>query len=102
NRGPSEVIVKRGEAGALAATAPDCAIVTQRALRVRVADAIGAGDSFTAGYLAARCDGLGVKERLRWGTVAAACTVGTYGDWEGLPTRAEIERRGGAGSRTLR
>ncbi len=101
-RGPAEVVVKRGPAGALAATAPGRAIVTQASLPVRVVDAIGAGDSFTAGYLAARCDGLGVADRLRWGTIAAACTVGTRGDWEGLPTRAEIERRGGGGSLTVR
>jgi 2-dehydro-3-deoxygluconokinase len=71
----------------------DGSLVAQPALAVSVADAIGAGDSFTAGYLAARCDGLPVRDRLRWGTVAAACTVTTYGDWEGLPTRAGIEHR---------
>lgn len=101
-RGIAEVVVKRGAEGALAITA-DGAVAEQPALPVRVVDAIGAGDSFTAGYLAARCDGLALTERLRWGAIAAACTVGTHGDWEGLPTRADLLRRaGGAGSVTVR
>lgn len=99
-RGPSEVVVKQGSNGALAVTA-DGAVAAHPALPVRVVDVIGAGDSFTAGYLAARFEGLAPDERLRWGTVAAACTVGTQGDWEGLPTRAELRRRGG-GAVTIR
>ena len=99
-RGPAEVVVKQGSKGALAA-ADDGRLVTHPALQVRVLDVIGAGDSFTAGYLAARFDGLAPRERLRWGTIAAACTVGTHGDWEGLPTRADLRQRG-AGSVTIR
>jgi 2-dehydro-3-deoxygluconokinase len=99
-RGPDEVVVKRGADGALAVSA-DGTEVEQSALKVRVVDVIGAGDSFTAGYLAARCDGLPLAERLRWAAIAAACTVGTHGDWEGLPTRADLRHRGG-GSVTVR
>ena len=58
-----------------------------------IADVIGAGDSFVAGYLAARCDGLDIEQRLSWATICAACTVGTHGDWEGLPTRSELRTR---------
>lgn len=100
-RGPAEVVVKRGADGALAVTAEGDA-AEQPALPVRVVDAIGAGDSFTGGYLAARCEGLPLAERLRWGTIAAACTVGTHGDWEGLPTRADLLRRASGGSGTVR
>ncbi|HEV3173867.1 MAG TPA: sugar kinase [Actinocrinis sp.] len=99
-RGPDEVVVKRGADGALAVSA-DGAEVEHSAVRVRVVDVIGAGDSFTAGYLAARCDGLPLADRLHWATIAAACTVGTHGDWEGLPTRADLRHRGG-GSVTVR
>jgi 2-dehydro-3-deoxygluconokinase len=94
--GPSEVVVKRGRAGAIAYS--DGALHEVDALPVTVADVVGAGDSFVAGYLAARAAGLPVAERLRWGTVCAAFTVGTHGDWEGLPRRAELDgfdRRGG-------
>ncbi len=94
--GPREVVVKRGPAGALAYS--DGALHEVDALPVAVVDVVGAGDSFVAGYLAARASGLPVDERLRWGTVCAAFTVGTHGDWEGLPRRAELdgfEARGG-------
>jgi 2-dehydro-3-deoxygluconokinase len=101
-RGPTEVVIKRGAAGALAAAAPDWTIVTQRAPSVRVIDAIGAGDGFTAGYLAALLDGLPLADRLRWATAAAAYTVGTHGDWEGLPTRADLHRHTGGDSVTVR
>ena len=87
--GVVEVVLKRGAAGALARV--DGTIHRIDGMRVRVADVIGAGDSFVAGYLAARGYDLEVAERLRWGTVCAARTVGTHGDWEGLPTRSELD-----------
>ena len=94
--GPSEIVVKMGENGACAATATG-EILQVRALKVAVTDVIGAGDSFVAGYLAARAYDLGITERLDWATVCAACTVGTHGDWEGLPTRSEVEVRAKVG-----
>ena len=94
--GPSEVAVKMGAAGACVATSTG-ATAHAPALRVTVADVIGAGDSFVAGYLAARAHGLPIADRLAWATVCAACTVGTHGDWEGLPTRDEVEARATVG-----
>lgn len=99
-RGPSEVVVKQGRLGACVATAAGDTLAVP-ALGVVVADVIGAGDSFVAGYLAARAHGLGVDDRLAWATVCAACTVGTHGDWEGLPGRDEVELRATVG-RTVR
>jgi 2-dehydro-3-deoxygluconokinase len=90
--GPAETVIKLGERGALAHAGGTTYCV--EAMPVRVVDVIGAGDSFVAGYLAARCGDLDVADRLRWGTVAAACTVGSPGDWEGLPTPAELARFG--------
>src|SRR5579884_228717 len=98
---PQVALLFVGDDGALAVTA-DGGRCEQPALPARVVDAIGAGDSFTAGYLAARCDGLPLTERLRWGAVAAACTVGAHGDWEGLPARADLQRRSAGGSITVR
>ncbi len=90
--GVAEVVVKRGSIGACAVTGAD-EVAHVDALSVDVIDTIGAGDSFVAGYLAARSHGLDIAGRLQWATICAACTVGTAGDWEGLPTRAELERR---------
>ncbi len=93
--GPGEVVVKRGAAGAVANAGGRRHRVD--ALPVTVADVVGAGDSFVAGYLAARAADLPIAQRLRWGTICAALTVGTHGDWEGLPTRAELDRLAGMG-----
>ncbi|WP_246245023.1 sugar kinase [Amycolatopsis pithecellobii] len=91
-RGPSEVVVKRGAAGAIAVTrGSEPHEVAGH--RVVATDVIGAGDSFVAGYLAARHRGADLATRLAWGTTCAACTVGTTGDWAGLPDLDEIERR---------
>ncbi|WP_110336087.1 sugar kinase [Prauserella flavalba] len=87
--GVREVVTKLGADGAAVST-PDG---EQRAPghRVPVADSVGAGDAFTAGYLSALLDGLGPAERLARGNRAGAFAVATAGDWEGLPTRAELE-----------
>jgi 2-dehydro-3-deoxygluconokinase len=99
--GPVEVVVKRGAEGAVVFS-PHSEPVAQAALTVRIADVVGAGDSFTAGYLAARMDGASVNDRLRWAVTCAACTVGTNGDWEGLPSRSDIENRSTSGQVTVR
>ena len=92
DRGPSQVIVKRGTEPAIAVSATGD-IAECPAWPVQVVDVVGAGDSFVAGYLAAYAEGLTLADRLRWATTCAACTVGTEGDWEGLPTRSDIEHR---------
>jgi 2-dehydro-3-deoxygluconokinase len=98
--GATEVVLKQGDSGALAHVAGSTHRVG--AERVPVVDVIGAGDSFVAGYLAALLASADVAERLRWGTVAAACTVASPGDWEGLPSRDELARYRGGGHRTER
>lgn len=87
--GVPEVVVTRGGDGALARIGDSVERVA--APVVNVIDAVGAGDGFVAGYLAARAEDLPLRDRLRWGTICAACSVGSHGDWEGLPTRVELE-----------
>jgi 2-dehydro-3-deoxygluconokinase len=43
-----------------------------------------------AGYLSALLDGLAPAHRLARATAVAATAIATTGDWEGLPTRAEL------------
>ncbi len=62
----------------------------QRAVPVRAIDPVGAGDAFTAGFLAATARGDGVPEALRAGATVAAAVVAVAGDIEGLPTAAEL------------
>jgi 2-dehydro-3-deoxygluconokinase len=86
--GAAAVVVKRGAEGATAYTAAGAVSVPAR--RVRVADVIGAGDAFVAGYLSGVLDGLDVTGCLGRGAAVSAFGVATTGDWEGLPTRAEL------------
>jgi sugar/nucleoside kinase (ribokinase family) len=87
-----EVVVKAGADGARALT-PDGEFAAP-AHRVTAVDTIGAGDAFTAGYLSARLEGLPVPARLARGNAAGAFAVAAHGDWEGLPTRAELDLLG--------
>jgi 2-dehydro-3-deoxygluconokinase len=98
--GVREVVVKRGARGASAYT-PD-GRCDEPARTVTVVDTVGAGDAFTAGYLSALLDGLPVEERLRRGVTLGAAAVAASGDWEGLPTRSELDQIGRGPHETLR
>jgi 2-dehydro-3-deoxygluconokinase len=86
--GPRDVVVSLGAEGA--AGLCDGEFATVAAHRVTTVDVVGAGDAFVAGYLAAWLDGLDQHARLRLGTTLGAFAVGTRGDWEGLPRRADL------------
>jgi 2-dehydro-3-deoxygluconokinase len=86
--GTREVVVTRGGDGASVTTADGT--VSVPAHRVPVVDVVGAGDAFVAGYLSGLLDGLPVERRLERATATGAFSVATAGDWEGLPTRADL------------
>lgn len=94
--GVAEVVTKRGAEGASVTTVDTTRHVG--AHRVSVVDSVGAGDAFTAGYLSGRLDGVDLDARLARGTACGAFAVATRGDWEGLPTRAELDLVGSAGT----
>ena len=73
-----ELVVKDGDIGATVFAADARTFVP--ALRVEVLDAVGAGDAFAGGYLAARARGLDAASRLAAGHERAALTLRTYGD----------------------
>lgn len=87
--GVGEVVIKQGADGAAVHTAGQRHEAPGH--RVPVVDSVGAGDAFTAGYLSALLDGLDHLARLERGNAAGAFAVATSGDWEGLPTRAELD-----------
>jgi 2-dehydro-3-deoxygluconokinase len=87
--GPDEVIVKRGSAGSLALVGGRT--LEERGLAVTAVDHVGAGDAFVAGYLAGRLDGAGPEQRLAMANRTGAFAVTVSGDWEGAPTRAELD-----------
>jgi 2-dehydro-3-deoxygluconokinase len=89
-RGPSQVVVKRGARGAMVLHEGD--VVKQSAFRVEVVDPVGAGDAFAGGYLAETLRGAPLSQRLRTGAACGAFAVGSAGDWEGNPTPDDLSR----------
>lgn len=86
--GPTQVLVKRGSSGATA-------LIRGQSLQippvpVTAVDPVGAGDAFTAGYLADLCSGATPAECVRTAARTGAFAVTVHGDWEGAPTRREL------------
>jgi 2-dehydro-3-deoxygluconokinase len=89
--GPATAVIKLGRAGALA-SGPG-GVVEREAVPVgAVLDPVGAGDGFTAAYIAARLEGHAEPTALGWATAAGAAAVAALGDLTGLPTRRELDR----------
>lgn len=86
--GPREVVIKRGERGAIALV--DSVPFERDAIRIRAVDTVGAGDAFVAGYLAERLAGLPVPQRLDTAVRTGAFACLNHGDWEGYPRRDEL------------
>ncbi|WP_214400931.1 sugar kinase [Pseudonocardia lacus] len=86
--GPATAVVKLGELGAVAVGGG--APVHAPTRPIDVVDAVGAGDAFVAGYLAELVEGHPVERCLATGNAAGGAVCGVPGDWEGLPTRAEL------------
>ena len=87
--GPTQVLVKQGAAGSLSCIDGDLLRVPAR--KVDVVDPVGAGDAFGAGYLSGLCRALPPEERLALATTAGAFAVTVPGDWEGLPSLADLD-----------
>jgi sugar/nucleoside kinase (ribokinase family) len=81
------VVVKRGARGALARTPQG--IVEAAAPQVEVVDATGAGDSFDAGFLAARLAGEGVAAALALACACGALSTRALGGTSAQATMAE-------------
>ncbi len=86
--GPRQIVLKRGSRGVIALI--DGGIFEQPALPVSIVDGVGAGDAFAAAYLAGEILEITPADRLRHAALSSALVLSTLGDWEGLPTRAEL------------
>lgn len=86
--GPSEVIVKRGAAGAFSRV--DGTVFEQNITRVSERDPVGAGDAFAAGYLHGVLVASPPQVRLDFAGRVAAHSVTVSGDWEGLPRLSDL------------
>lgn len=102
-QGVAEVVVKRGAQGAdlhVGGSRPQ--VLSAAAMLVEAVDPVGAGDAFTAGYLSGWLDGVSAAGRLARGNAMGGFAVSSVGDWEGLPTRAELDLLGSADGTVLR
>lgn len=92
--GPKCVVIKRGEAGAVAlAESPAGELrVESAAIPVDVVDTVGAGDAFVAGWLAEQVRGLTLRECMATAIACGAFACTGEGDWETSPTRSDLER----------
>ena len=90
--GPEQVVLKLGAHGAHSLI--DGEEYVTPVVPVPVVDTVGAGDAFVAGYLAELMAGATVPTRLATAVAAGAFACTTLGDWEGLPTRADLDALG--------
>lgn len=84
------VVIKRGAAGAMAADARGTDVAVD-AISIEAVDAIGAGDAFDAGFLAAWLDGRPIRECVALGVACGALSTRGAGGTGSQPTRAEAE-----------
>jgi 2-dehydro-3-deoxygluconokinase len=87
---PADIVIKNGADGSLHFDAGG-SVTEGKAFDVTVADLVGAGDAFAAGYLSGVLDQRPVAERLGRAHACAAFVVSSIGDWEGAPRRAELQ-----------
>jgi 2-dehydro-3-deoxygluconokinase len=87
--GPAEIVLKLGADGCMAAV--DGNRLSSPGFPARQLDPIGAGDAFAAGYLAASLWGWDPAARLRAANAMGAWCVQNLGDYEGLPSRRELD-----------
>jgi ribokinase len=86
--GGTTVVMKDGARGARAWWPGGGCSAPGRA--VDVVDATGAGDSFNAGFLAARLEGRDLPEAVRWAAVAGSLSVRAAGGTGSQATRADL------------
>lgn len=87
--GPSTAVIKLGADGAYARSS-DGVTASRGAPSSPAIDLVGAGDAFSAGFIAATLEGRTLEEALAVGNACGAAVVSVIGDIEGMPTRDEL------------
>ncbi len=88
-RGPTVIVLKMGEEGALLAT--EYGIQRFEPFKVDTVDASGAGDTFDAAFVVAYLDGQRLSDCVRFANAAAALTTTGWGCVTPIPRREEVE-----------
>jgi sugar/nucleoside kinase (ribokinase family) len=87
SRSGAVVVVKLGADGALAVAGDR--VVRSPAVEVEEVDAVGAGDTFVAGFLAGHLAGRPLEQSLRLATACGALSMRAAGGTAAQPTLAE-------------
>jgi 2-dehydro-3-deoxygluconokinase len=88
--GPREAVLKLGGEGAMAVA--EGAAHAVPAETGPIIDLVGAGDAFVSGYLSGYLGHAAPVERLTTAVRTAAIALAVAGDWEGLPSRSDLEQ----------
>jgi len=91
--GPERVVVRHGADGSRGRARSGPAVVTGAVTQGPVLDVVGAGDAYTAGYLAEVLAGADLATAMATGAWAAGYVVSGQGDWEHLPHAAAWRAR---------
>lgn len=87
-RGPTCVIITRGEKGAVWSSAEGSGQAA--AFKVNAVDTVAAGDAFCGGLAAGLARGASLAEALRWGSAAGALAATGRGAVPSLPGLAQV------------
>lgn len=87
--GATTVVAKRGPLGAVALHA-DATTYAESPPAIITVDAVGAGDAFNAGYIAATLDGCDPSRTLRIAARCGAAVAAQLGDTAGSPDRKTV------------
>jgi 2-dehydro-3-deoxygluconokinase len=90
--GPEIAVVKLGADGAVGARRGSAPIRVPALPVPSVVDPVGAGDAFSAGFIAARLAGADLTPALLTANACGAAAVASVGDLTGLPDTDELER----------
>ncbi len=90
NHGATLVVIKVGAKGAYYFTKEKAELVPGFPVE-QVVDPVGAGDGFAAGVISGLLDQLPLSKAVERGNAVGALATQIPGDFEGLPTREEIE-----------
>jgi len=89
--GAKHIIIKRGDKGAVGFKGEKMVDVDAKTPQV-VADTVGAGDGFNAGYIYAYLQGKDLHASLEFANTVGSMVVSVLGDNEGLPYLEDVKK----------